>query len=135
MKIRGHPWLLFFWHTTTIGGVGSDPLQLRMAELRRRLYWMERERALCVGAPLAVFPALAILPVIAFCILEPGFPHARTAGLVVLPLLAAAIAYGIGRLSLCLRHPFDIISFFAAGSLVVLLFLMICTGVMLATLL
>lgn len=106
-----------------------------MAELRRRLFWMERERALCIGAPLAVFPALAMLPVAAFGVLSPQFPHARSFGTIALVLLAAAVACGVSRLAQCFRAGFDIISFFAGGSLAVLLFIMTYTGVMLAGLL
>ena len=106
-----------------------------MAQLRRRLYWMERERALYAGAPLAVFPALAILPVVALGILAPRFAHARAASAIVLPLLLAAVACGIGRLARCLHHEFDIISFMAAASLMVLLVIVTYTGVFLAALL
>lgn len=115
--------------------MGTDPLESRVAALRRRLTWAERERALYTGAPLVVFPSLALLPVITFWVVAPRFVHARALGLALLPLLLAAIAFGMGRLARCLRHEFDIISFLACGSLVVFFVIVLYTGVFLAGLL
>jgi hypothetical protein len=39
--------------------------------------WKERERALFIGAPLAIIPALAFLPAVRFLIVEPAIHHAR----------------------------------------------------------
>lgn len=115
--------------------MGNDPLEKRVAELRRRLTWAERERALYLGAPLTVFPALAFLPVVALLILSPRFAHARPLGIVLVPLILMCVGSGILRLARCLQHDFDIISFMAGGTLVVLFVILIVSGVFLATVL
>lgn len=112
--------------------MGIDPLENRVAELRRQLTWAERERALYLGAPLVVFPALALLPLVAFWVVVPRFAHARPLGLALLPLLLALIAFGMARLARCLHHEFDIISFLACGSLAVFFVIVLYTGVYLA---
>lgn len=102
-----------------------------MEELRRQLSWAQRERALYLGAPLIVFPALAILPIVAFWVVAPRFAGSRPLGMGLLPLLLASIAFGVSRLAHCLRHEFDIISFLACGSLVVFFVIVLYTGIFL----
>jgi len=92
--------------------------------------WQERESSLLVGAPLVLLPAIAILPTLAFLIVSPRFAHARLLGCVLIPLYGAAEVYGLGRIAFCMRKQFDVISFFAAGVLFVLVVVMTFTGVM-----
>ena len=95
--------------------------------------WKRREAALVWGAPLVLFPALAFIPVTVSLILQPGFPHARLLGGLLLPLLVTAMACGISRLAFCLHHEFDVLSFFAGGTVVVLIVVSMCAGVVLAS--
>lgn len=116
--------------------MGADPREARIQEeVRRRLTWAHRERALYLGAPLVVFPALALLPLITFWVVAPRFAHARPLGLALVPLLLACITFGMGRLARCLHHEFDLISFLACGSLAVFFVIVLYTGVFLVGLL
>jgi len=69
------------------------------ANQQRRPEWHERETALVWGAPMVLFPALALIPVSVSLILAPAFEHARVLGCLLLPGLAAAMASG--GISMC----------------------------------
>lgn len=112
--------------------MGTDPLEKRVEELRRRLTWAERERALYTGAPMVVFPSLAFLPIVAFFVVSPRFAHARPLGFALLPLIVVSVALGLVRLARCLRHEFDIISFLAFVSLMLFLVIVTYTGIFLS---
>ena len=100
---------------------------------RRR--WRERERWLYWGAPLALIPAFALLPVLALMVLRPLTSYARPLGFVLLPLMGLSAALGTARLGWCLRGKLDVISAFAWGTIMVLMVVMIYTGVIAAALL
>jgi general stress protein CsbA len=95
--------------------------------------WRKRETDLVWGAPMVLFAALAIAPVTISLVLEPAFPHARVAGILMLPLLAASIASGIGRLASCFQRDFDVLTLFAGGTIVALMVIAMATGVILAS--
>jgi len=95
--------------------------------------WREREAALIWGVPMVLFSALAFVPVMVSLILEPLFPHARVLGSVLLPGIGAAMVFGLSRLARCFRHDFDVITLFAGGTMVVLVVISMCSGVILAS--
>lgn len=82
---------------------------------------------------MVLFPALAIAPVTISFVLEPAFPHARIVGVLLFPLLAASLAFGIGRLASCFRRDFDVLTLFAGGTVVVLIVIAMATGIILAS--
>ena len=95
--------------------------------------WHQRETALIWGAPMVLFASLAFIPVTASLLLEPLFPHARIVGCVLLPLVVASIASGISRLAFCFGSEFDVLSLFAGGTVVALIVISMCAGVILAS--
>jgi len=95
--------------------------------------WRNRESALLWGVPMVLFSALAFIPVAVSLILEPAFPHARIVGFALLPVLGFTLTYGISRLAMCFRRDFDVLSLFAGGTVVVLLVICVCAGVILAS--
>lgn len=99
----------------------------------RQPAWRDRETALIWGTPMVLFPALAFIPVSVSLILEPSFAHARVVGLALLPAIAASIGCGVSRLAFCLRRDFDVLSLFAGGTIVVLVVISMCAGVVLAS--
>jgi hypothetical protein len=92
--------------------------------------WRKREDALVVGAPLVVIPALVLVPVI-----RPAFSHARAIGIALLPVLAASEVVGLNRLALTLRRNFDVLTFFAAGTIFVFWVVMACACTLLGVVL
>lgn len=95
--------------------------------------WRERERAFYVGAPLAIVPALGLLPAVVFLVLVPRFPHAGWIAAVALPVLALTSSYGLWRLSLgAVEEPFGILNALSVGALIVLLIIAAYTGFLLA---
>ncbi len=94
--------------------------------------WRRRESDLVWGAPMTLFPALAIGPVTISFLLEPAFAHARVLGCLLVPLIAASIAYGLSRLASCFRRDFDVLTLFAGGTIVVLMVIAMATGIILA---
>ena len=97
--------------------------------------WRRRERWLYWGAPMALLPAIALLPVLAFFIYKPVVPWAQPVGYAMLPLIGVCGILGAVRLGWCLRAKFDVISAFAASAIVLLMVVMIYTGVFAAALL
>lgn len=82
---------------------------------------------------MVLFSALAVVPVSVSLIIEPAFPCARVLGLGALPLLAYCLASGSSRLASCFRRDFDVLSLLAGGTVVVLIVISMCAGVVLAS--
>jgi len=95
--------------------------------------WRGRESALLWGVPMVLFSSLALIPVAVSLILVPAFVHARVLGFALLPALALAFAFGVSRLAACFRSDFDVLSLLAGGTVVVLVVISMCTGVILAS--
>ncbi len=93
----------------------------------------ERERAFLIGAPLAVIPALCVLPVIVFLVIFPRVEHGRMIAAVVLPLCALAGSFGLWKLALgAVEKPWGIFNVLSFGALLVLLVIAGYTGLFLA---
>ena len=94
-----------------------------------------RQRWVFMGAPLAIAPALAFLPALAYLVITPSVPHALVIALVSFPLLAAAEVTGLFLLvRCCVTRPFDLLTAFAFSSLLVILVVAAYTGLFLAVL-
>jgi len=97
--------------------------------------WKERERAFLVGAPLAIVPALAVLPTIMLLIVRPIVAHGVALAIVLLPLCAIAGSFGLWKLAAgAVQRPFSILSALSFGALLVLLVIAAYTGLFLALL-
>jgi hypothetical protein len=94
--------------------------------------WRERENALIWGAPLAIVPALSVVPVTVSFLLYPTFRWARLVGTILTLVLGFSIEAGISRLALTLRRDFDALTFFAAGVVITMWVILACSGVLLA---
>jgi hypothetical protein len=95
--------------------------------------WKTRERLLLTGAPLAVIPAFAFLPALVYLVISPSFAHARIVAAILLPLLFVAAALGISRVARCfLPRHFDLITFFALTTMIVIVVIAVYTGLFLA---
>lgn len=95
--------------------------------------WKSRERLLLTGAPLAVIPAFAFLPALVYLVISPRFIHARIVAAVLLPLLIAVAALGISRVARCfLPRHFDLITFFALSTMIIIVVIAVYTGLFLA---
>ena len=94
--------------------------------------WRFREDALVIGAPLVVIPALGFVPITISLLLDPAFHHARVLGLVLLPLFFVCEFAGLSRLAQCFRHDFDVLTPFAAGTVIIFWVIAVCSGVLLA---
>jgi len=95
--------------------------------------YKERERAFLVGAPLAIIPALAVLPAVTFLIVFPQVAHGRTIGLLVLPACVLAGSFGLWKLALgAVQKPWGIFNVLSFGALLVLLVIAAYTGLFLA---
>jgi len=94
-----------------------------------------RERAFLIAAPLAIFPALAFLPIITYLIAFPRVPHARLIGFLLLPICALAGSFGLWKLALgAVEKPWGIFNILNAAALLVLLMIATYTGLFLALL-
>jgi hypothetical protein len=93
----------------------------------------ERERAFLIGAPLAVIPALCVLPVIVFLVIFPRVEHGRVIAAVVLPVCALAGSLGLAKIALgVVEKPWGIFNLLSFGALLILLVIAGYTGVFLA---
>ncbi len=93
----------------------------------------ERERAFLIGAPLAILPALCVLPATVFLVLVPRVAHARLIALLVLPACAVAGSLGLWKLALgAVQKPWGIFNVLSFGALMVLLVIAAYTGLFLA---
>ena len=87
---------------------------------------------MCRGAPLAVVPALAFLPLLAYLVLEPRVAHGPKLALAMLPFFMTAEALGVKWLvQCCLERPFNLLSLLAAGTLLILVVIAACIGLFL----
>jgi hypothetical protein len=97
------------------------------------MYWKERQRLVFVGAPLAIVPALAFLPALAYLLITPSLPHSMLLASIVFPLFAVCEVLGLVRLvRCCVTRPFDLLTAFAFSALLVLLVIAAYTGLFLA---
>jgi len=95
--------------------------------------YKERERAFMIGAPLAIVPALCVLPTTAFLVMIPRVAHARTIALLVLPACALAGSFGLWKLAMgAVQKPWGIFNVLSFGALLVLLVIAGYTGLFLA---
>ena len=95
--------------------------------------WKERQRLVFVGAPLAIVPALAFLPALAYLLITPTVQHSMLLASVVRPLFAVSEVSGLVRLvRCCVTRPFDLLTAFAFSALLVLLVVAAYTGLVLA---
>ena len=93
----------------------------------------ERERALLIGAPLAVMPALCVLPVLVFLVIFPRIAHGRMIAAFVLPLCALAGSFGLAKVALgAVEKPWGIFNVLSFAALLVLLVIAGYTGLFLA---
>ena len=92
-----------------------------------------RQRLVFIGAPLAIIPALAFLPALAYLVITPSVRHASLLAAFIFPAMAVAEIVGLFRLALCcVTRPFDLLTAFAFGSLLVVLVIAAYTGLFLA---
>jgi hypothetical protein len=95
----------------------------------------KRQRLVFLGAPLAIVPALAFLPALAYLVITPTFPHSTLIASILFPLLALAEVVGLIWLVICcVTRPFDLLTAFAFSSLLVVLVVAAYTGLFLAVL-
>jgi hypothetical protein len=93
----------------------------------------ERERAFLIAAPLAIIPALCVLPAIVFLIIVPRVAHARVLALIVLPVCALLGSFGLWKLATgAVQKPWGIFNVLSCGALLVLLIIASYTGLFLA---
>jgi hypothetical protein len=90
-------------------------------------------RLFYAGAPLAIVPALAFLPAVAYLVVEPKVPHAKLIAWCVFPLMAAAEIFGVQKLAIgCVERPFGLSNVLSFGALLVLVMIMVSVGFFLA---
>jgi hypothetical protein len=95
----------------------------------------KRQHLVFLGAPLAIVPALAFLPALAYLIITPSVPNATVIAVFLFPLMAAAEIVGLFWLVIsCLTRPFDLLTMFAFSALLVVLVIAAYTGLFLAVL-
>jgi len=95
--------------------------------------YKERERAFLIGAPLAIIPALCVLPAVVFLVIVPRVAHARMIAAIVLPACALAGSLGLWKLALgAVQKPWGIFNVLSFGALLVLLIIAGYTGLFLA---
>ena len=93
----------------------------------------EREHEFMIGAPLAIIPALALLPAVTFLIVFPQVAHGRTIGLILVPGCALASCFGLWKLAMgAVEKPWGIFNVLSFGALFVLLVIAGYTGLFLA---
>lgn len=99
------------------------------------MYWTAREKLVLTGASLAIIPALAFLPTLAWLVITPAFSRSTVLACIVFPSLAVGEILGIVRLvRCCVTQPFDLLTAFAFSALLVVVVIATYTGVFLAAL-
>lgn len=94
-----------------------------------------RQHRVFIGAPLALIPALAFLPSLAYLVITPSVGHAKLIAALLFPALGLAAALGLIRLvQCCVTPPFDLLTVFAFSALLVVLVIAAYTGLFLAVL-
>ncbi len=99
----------------------------------RRSPWQQRQHALVWGTLLTLPVALALVPVLIFLLLSPRFAHAQAVGFVLLAFITVSESVGVAKLARCLRGEFTILSALAFGALLLLFFMLMYTGIFLAS--
>ena len=95
----------------------------------------KRQRLVFLGAPLAIVPALAFLPALAYLVITPSVPHSTLIASFLFPLLAVSEVIGLFWLVVCcVSRPFDLLTAFAFSALLVVLVVAAYTGLFLAVL-
>lgn len=107
----------------------DDPIPQDVFEMTAK----ERERAFLIGAPLAIIPALGVLPAVTFLIAFPRVGHGRLIGFVVVPVCALVGSFGLWKLALgAVEKPWGIFNILNVTALLVLLVIAAYTGLFLA---
>jgi hypothetical protein len=97
--------------------------------------WRRRERLFYGGAPLAIFPALALLPAFVFLVFSPRVPHATVWAVIVFPLIAVAEFFGLYKLARGSgERPFSLLTMLSFGVMLVLVVIVTYTGILLGAL-
>lgn len=97
------------------------------------MHWKQRHRLVFVGAPLAIVPALAFLPTLAYLLITPAIRHSTLLACIVFPLFAVCGVLGLVRLvRCCVSRRFDLVTAFAFSALLVILAIAAYTGLFLA---
>lgn len=113
--------------------VTSRRLSRLLAEGNESMTAKGRERAFLIGAPLAIVPALCVLPATVFLVMIPRVAHARMIALMVLPGCALAGSFGLWKLATgAVQKPWGIFNVLSFGALMVLLVIASYTGLFLA---
>ena len=95
----------------------------------------ERERALMIGAPLAIVPALVFLPTVIFLIIFPRVAHGRAIGILSMPICLLTGGCGLWKLATgVVQKPWGLFNFLNVGMLLVLVVIAAYTGLFLALL-
>ncbi len=95
----------------------------------------QRERDFLIGAPMAVIPALCVLPGIVFLVIFPRIEHGREIAALMLPLCAVTGSFGLAKVSIgAVEKPWGIFNVLNFGTLLVLLVIAGYTGLFLALL-
>lgn len=93
----------------------------------------KRQRLVWVGAPLAILPALAFLPTLAYLVITPTLGHSMLLAGLAFTIFGLSEVLGLVRLAqCCVARPFDMITVFAFSALLVVLVIAIYTGLFLA---
>jgi len=88
---------------------------------------------LLTGAPLAVASSFAFLPALVYLVISPRITHGRTIAVFLFPILIGMEVFGISRLARCfLPRHFDLITFFALTTMIVIVVIAVYTGLFLA---
>jgi len=97
------------------------------------MHWKERQRLVFTGAPLAIVPALAFLPTLAYLVITPAFKHSTLLASIVFPGFSICEVLGLVRLvRCCVSRPFDLVNTFAFAALLVIVVIATYTGFFLA---
>ncbi len=95
----------------------------------------QRERAFLIGAPMAVIPAVCVLPTIVFLLIFPRIEHGRVIAAFALPLCALAGSFGLAKVAVgAVEKPWGIFNALNFATLLVLWVIAGYTGVFLAVL-
>jgi hypothetical protein len=93
----------------------------------------DRERAFMIGAPMAIVPALCVLPATVFLVMTPRIPYARALAALLLPACAVVGSIGLWKLALgAVQKPWGIFNVLSFAALLVMLVIAAYTGLFLA---
>ena len=97
------------------------------------LTWSQRVRLLQWAAPMALLPALGLLPAVIYLIFLPIVPHGGPVALLVTLVLGLLSARGVTLLiRVMLDAAFDLITAMASAVLMVMVFVGFYTGLIMA---